>query len=68
MAVGIGDLAPDFTLSGIDRGERRELTIMFWCRNVDTTASLFLKNVGAGVRVDVDVDPWVVGAGIGYRF
>ena len=36
--------------------------------DIDTTASLFLKNVGAGVRVDVDVDPWVVGAGIGYRF
>lgn len=36
--------------------------------DMETTASLFVKSLGAGLRVDVDVNPWVVGAGIGYRF
>ncbi len=36
--------------------------------DIDTTASLHVKTLGAGLRVDLDVDPWVVGAGIGYRF
>ncbi len=36
--------------------------------DVETTASLLVKGLGAGLRVDLDIDPWVVGAGIGYRF
>lgn len=36
--------------------------------DIETTASLFVKNLGAALRVDVDVNPWVVGAGVGYRF
>ena len=36
--------------------------------DIDTTASLHVQRLGAGMRVDLDVDPWVVGAGIGYRF
>ncbi|MCP3934044.1 MAG: peroxiredoxin [Actinomycetia bacterium] len=27
MGVGVGDLAPDFTISGVDRGERGEYTL-----------------------------------------
>ena len=38
--------------------------------DVDTTASLHPRALGQGVglRVNLDIDPWVVGAGIGYRF
>lgn len=36
--------------------------------DIDTTASLRMPTLGLGLRVDVDVNPWVVGAGIGYRF
>ncbi|MGR8919533.1 MAG: OmpW/AlkL family protein [Gammaproteobacteria bacterium] len=38
--------------------------------DIDTTASLYPSRLGPGtaLRVNVDVDPWVVGAGIGYRF
>ncbi len=36
--------------------------------DIDTEASLFVKSLGAGLRVDLDINPWVVGAGIGYRF
>lgn len=36
--------------------------------DIETTASLLVKNLGAGLRVKSDINPWVVGAGIGYRF
>jgi len=36
--------------------------------DMDSTATLFLKNLGARLSVDVDIDPIVFGAGIGYRF
>lgn len=39
--------------------------------DVDTTASLLIKNgalAGNSLRVDTNVDPFVIGAGIGYRF
>lgn len=36
--------------------------------DIDTTASLLVKNLGAGLRVRTAIDPWVIGAGIGYRF
>ena len=39
--------------------------------DIDSTASLLIKNgafANTGLRVDVDINPWVVGAGIGYRF
>ncbi len=37
--------------------------------DIDTTASLHPAALpGVGLRVNLDVDPWVVGAGIGYRF
>lgn len=39
--------------------------------DIDTSASLLIKNgalAGNSLRVDLDVDPFVVGAGIGYRF
>jgi len=36
--------------------------------DIETTASLQVPSLGAGLRVNVDVNPWVVGAGIGYRF
>ena len=39
--------------------------------DIDTTASLLIKNGalgGTGLRVDANIDPFVVGAGIGYRF
>lgn len=46
-----------------------------WFANADvkyidmsTTASLLIKRLGVGLRVNADINPWVVGAGIGYRF
>lgn len=39
--------------------------------DLDTTASLLIKNgplANTGLRVDVDISPWVIGAGIGLRF
>lgn len=36
--------------------------------DIETTASLQIKTLGAGLRVNADINPWVVGAGIGYRF
>ncbi|MEX2479466.1 MAG: OmpW family outer membrane protein [Gammaproteobacteria bacterium] len=36
--------------------------------DIETTASLLVKNLGAGLRVESDINPWVIGAGIGYRF
>ena len=39
--------------------------------DMDSTASLLIKNgafANTGLRVDVDINPWVVGAGIGFRF
>lgn len=39
--------------------------------DIDSTASLLIKNgalANTGLRVDVDINPWVVGAGIGMRF
>jgi outer membrane protein len=49
-----------------------------WFFNVDlkyidiaTTAKLDVKGgalAGSRLKVDVDIDPWIVGAGIGYRF
>ncbi len=39
--------------------------------DMDSTASLLIKNgalANTGLRVDVDINPWVLGAGIGYRF
>ena len=47
-----------------------------WFANIDvkyidmeTQASLAIKGLpGVGLRVDADVNPWVIGAGIGYRF
>jgi len=49
-----------------------------WYFNVDvkyidmaSTASVIIKNgafAHTGLRVDVNINPWVVGAGIGYRF
>ena len=36
--------------------------------DMDTTASLNVPTLGLGLRVKADVNPWVVGAGIGYRF
>ena len=35
---------------------------------MDTIASLNVPTLGLGLRVKADVNPWVVGAGIGYRF
>lgn len=39
--------------------------------DISTTAKLDIKGgglAGSRLKVDVDIDPWVVGAGIGYRF
>ncbi len=39
--------------------------------DIDTSASLLIKSgalAGSSLRVDLAVDPFVVGAGIGYRF
>lgn len=36
--------------------------------DVDTEASLETKTAFGTLRVDLDVDPWVVGAGVGMRF
>ncbi len=36
--------------------------------DMDTTASLQVQTLGAGLRVNADIDPWVVGVGVGYRF
>jgi len=36
--------------------------------DMDTTASLHVQRLGAGLRVNADINPWVIGAGIGYRF
>ncbi|MBI1732434.1 MAG: OmpW family protein [Gammaproteobacteria bacterium] len=39
--------------------------------DIDSTASLLIKNgafANTGLRVNVDINPWVVGAGIGLRF
>ena len=36
--------------------------------DIDATASLGVKNLGARLEVDANIDPIVFGAGIGYRF
>lgn len=36
--------------------------------DIDTTASLQVQRLGAGLRVNADIDPWVVGVGVGWRF
>jgi outer membrane protein len=35
---------------------------------LDTEASVILNDSGTRVKADVDVDPWLIGVGIGYRF
>lgn len=55
----------------IDLNDRWYFNLDLKYINIDTTASLFIKNgglAGTGLRVDLDVDPFVVGGGIGLRF
>ncbi len=35
---------------------------------VSTTASVVLDGVGEATRANVDLDPWLIGVGLGYRF
>ena len=52
----------------VDIGPRTFLNVDVKYIDIETTASLQAPSLGAGLRVNVDVNPWVVGAGIGYRF
>lgn len=55
----------------IDIDERWYFNLDVKYIDIDTTASLLIKNgplANTGLRVDVDVSPWVIGAGIGMRF
>jgi len=36
--------------------------------DMETTVPLHVRSVGASLRVNTDVNPWVSGAGLGYRF
>jgi outer membrane protein len=36
--------------------------------DMETTASLYVRSLAATLRVNTDVNPWVVGVGLGYRF
>lgn len=35
---------------------------------VSTTARVVLDGVGEATRANVDLDPWLIGVGLGYRF
>jgi outer membrane protein len=55
----------------VDIDERWFFNIDVKYIDIDSTASLLIKNgplANTGLRVHVDINPWVVGAGIGLRF
>jgi outer membrane protein len=55
----------------VDLDERWFFNVDVKYIDLDTTASLLIKNgplANTGLRVDVDISPWVIGAGIGLRF
>lgn len=42
-----------------------------WMINLDVKKIWIQPNVkfnGGAIRTDVDINPWIIGAGIGYRF
>ncbi|KZX60373.1 hypothetical protein A3709_12350 [Halioglobus sp. HI00S01] len=68
------DLDDSFGLSasaGVDMplGEHWALNAGVWYIDIDTTATVTLKDAGdSKVRFDVDIDPWVYNVGIAYKF
>lgn len=55
----------------VDIDERWYFNIDVKYIDIDSTASLLIKNgplANTGLRVNADINPWVVGAGIGLRF
>ncbi|QFU76547.1 hypothetical protein EY643_13260 [Halioglobus maricola] len=68
------DLDDSFGLSasaGVDipLGENWALNAGVWYIDIDTTATVKLKEAGgAKVKFDVDIDPWVYNIGIAYKF
>ena len=50
-------------------GEHWALNAGVWYIDIDTTATVTLKDAGdSKVRFDVDIDPWVYNVGIAYKF
>ena len=43
------------------------VAVVVWNVDMDTTADVFANGAGA-VSVDVNIDPWVYMAGVGFRF
>jgi len=73
--VGKADLDLDnsFGLSasaGVDIpfGENWMFNAGIWYIDIDTTATVKLRDAGAKVKFDVDIDPWVYNIGIAYKF
>lgn len=67
------DLDDSFGLSasaGVDIpfGERWMFNAGVWYIDIDTTATVKLRDAGARVKFDVDIDPWVYNIGIAYKF
>jgi outer membrane protein len=55
----------------VDINERWYFNVDVKYIDMDSTASLLIKNgplAHTGLRVDVDINPWVFGAGVGMRF
>lgn len=67
------DLDDSFGLSasaGVDIpfGENWMFNAGIWYIDIDTTATVKLREAGAKVKFDVDIDPWVYNIGIAYKF
>lgn len=67
------DLDDSFGLSasaGVDIpfGEHWMFNAGIWYIDIDTTATVKLRDAGAKVKFDVDIDPWVYNIGIAYKF
>ncbi len=67
------DLDDSFGLSasaGVDVpfGEHWMFNAGIWYIDIDTTATIKLRDAGARVKFDVDIDPWVYNIGIAYKF
>ena len=67
------DLDDSFGLSasaGVDIpfGEHWMFNAGIWYIDIDTTATVKLRDAGARVKFDVDIDPWVYNIGIAYKF
>jgi outer membrane protein len=56
-----GQLGMDYAL-----GDSLFLNAAVWRMGMSTTAKM--KGDGGGIKVDVDVDPWVYFFGVGFKF